>query len=542
MSDTVINDPTADQGPFRINPPGEGGGLEMPTGLERGASLTDRARADPTPGSTKLEHQLEAEGAASEKEHQDIVNRRNAAYSELHRREGQRPAIPNQQQLGPPPDAREYHKHSMAWAGAMAMIGALSAKAGRMSGTQALDAFSGAMKGWNEGNLQAYTEATEHWQNQNARTLENNRQLLEKYQMVMNNHRMNIDQQMAEIERISVEERDNMVWRLAKEKNWTAIAQLQDNRHDLNKKLERVTAPLQAEVDKGKLEGERIAQQYGPLVGPNFENLDKFKHKDGTPWTNQEKQNIRYNIEKYGPPDVGAAKAGSVADIIARKEALLGRKLTPDEELDVIHQMKPQSQPRSAPAMAVASFKQRYADEHGGQQPGPDEVTKFAATYVAAVSRARAIGARSGTVDVTARDAALSAKVALQRSDDVPRGDWVPLTQLKQAAERKGSNPALGKFDLANSALITAYAGTMSKGGVTSVEAQKRAIDVLNTADSPEVYKAKVAQLIQETEIMQQAVRDVEAESGIGGGGGGAAGGGAGGKKFHYDNQGNEVQ
>src|SRR6516162_2185953 len=108
-----------------------------------------------------------------------------------------------------------------------------------MTGTQALDAFGGAMKGWQEGNLQAYHEAAETWKNKNAQTLENNRQLLEKYQMVMDNHRMNIDQQLAEIQRISVEERDNMTYRLTTDRNWTAIAQLQDNRYKVNNDLEK---------------------------------------------------------------------------------------------------------------------------------------------------------------------------------------------------------------------------------------------------------------------------------------------------------------
>jgi hypothetical protein len=504
MSDNTTvtyNDPTASEGPYRINPPGERGGLEMPTGLERGASLGDRARGDPTPGSTRLQKELEGELSASEQEHQDIVSRRNAAYSELHRREAQRPRIPTQQQLGPPPDAKEYQKHTMAWAGAMAMIGALSAKAGRMSGQQAMDSFSGALKGWHEGNLEAYTNAVEKWQNTNAQTLENNRQLMEKYQLVLDNHRMNIDQQMMEIERISVENRDNMVYRLSREKNMTAIAQLQDYRQGANEKLKRSAETLQAKVDKDKLTAEETAIRYGPFAGPNGEIGDRDP-LTGRPLSNQQQQTIKYAINNYGPG--GAYKPGSAADIIARKEALLGRKLTPDEEIDVIHQMRPQTQPRSAPAMAL----NRYMQEHPGATS--EQIKKFSADYANAVSRARSLGVKGGNIDTATEEAIRASKLALNASDEVPRGKWTPINVWKQKGLRAASNPEMKNFDLKNSALITAYANTMSRTGVTTVEAQKRAEFVLNTADGPEAYRAGVEALLQEMANVQQAVRDVE--------------------------------
>jgi hypothetical protein len=99
-------------------------------------------------------------------------------------------------------------------------------------------------------------------------------------------------------------------------------------------------------------------------------------------------------------------------------------------------------------------------------------------------------------------------------------------------------------FDLKNASLITAYSQTMSRSGVNSVTAQNRAKEVLLTADGPEAYRAGVNALLQEMEVVQQAVRDVEADTGIetSAGGGGAATGGGGGKELHYDSQGNLVQ
>jgi hypothetical protein len=317
MSDTVTNDPiylnpsnVLSAGQSALHP--EGGYIPPP-------------KEDETPGTTKLIGELEQSQREGEAEHERSKAWREGAYSRLHQIERQRPAIPNQQQLGPPPDAREYHKHSMAWAGAMAMIGAVSAKAGRMSGTQALDSFSGAMKGWQEGNLQAYMEAAQNWKDQNYRTLENNRQLLEKYQMVMDNHRMNIDQQLAEIQRISVEERDNMTYRLVQDRNWTAIAQLQDNRYQVNNSAEAKSKFFADQVDMGNNQMRLLAQHWAPYAGPNGENLDQDRQL-----SNQQKETIKFALRTF-PSGQDYTSGGMLTPLTLQE--MVDRRLSGDKSV-----------------------------------------------------------------------------------------------------------------------------------------------------------------------------------------------------------------
>jgi hypothetical protein len=90
----------------------------------------------------------------------------------------------------------------------------------------------------------------------------------------------------------------------------------------------------------------------------------------------------------------------------------------------------------------------------------------------------------------------------------------MPVNRLQQAIRTGTSSPEQARFGVANAALITAYAQTMSRTGVNTVTAQNRASEVLNTASSPEAYRAAVGQLKTEMKIVQDAIRDT--------GGGGA--------------------
>jgi len=508
MSDTTyINDPTASQGAFRLNKSGEGGGLEMPLAPGAGGAL---------PGTRALIGQLEKEEQGAEKEQAQYEKDRSREYEQLHRLQAQRPAIPQQKLVGPAPDANEYNKRARAWGGAMAMIGALAAKGARASGTQAMAAFNGALKGWQEGNLEAYMNSYEKWKNESERTIQNNRQMLERYRLVLEDNRMNIDQQMAAIQQVAVEHHDATAFRLAKERNFTAIAGLYDRLDEYTngeKGLDRATKQLAMGHEKIVAGLRDLADKWGPYAG----DLDNQRNDDGTPLSTGQKLQIRYALENYGPAATGLAglKPGSPAALVEqenRERVARGEpRMSTQETLDFLQKANVQLHPaRSAPGIAT----QRFIASH--PEATPEQVTQFSATYNAAQARARTLGVRGGNVDTSADEASRASRLALAASDEVPRGKWVPINVWKQKGLRAASNPEMKNFDLKNTSLITAYSQTMSKTGVNSVEAQKRAESVLNTSDGPEAYRAGVEALLQEMDTVRQAVRDVEAESGIG--------------------------
>src|SRR5580765_860890 len=63
------------------------------------------------------------------------------------------PQAPAQTKVADAPKPEDFKKYSLAFAGAMTILGAVSGRFTRSSGQASLAAFNGAMKGWQEGNL-----------------------------------------------------------------------------------------------------------------------------------------------------------------------------------------------------------------------------------------------------------------------------------------------------------------------------------------------------------------------------------------------------
>jgi hypothetical protein len=127
------------------------------------------------------------------------------------------------------------------------------------------------------------------------------------------------------------------------------------------------------------------------------------------------------------------------------------------------------------------------------------------ATFSSQAAAARNQAIRSSNIEQAVEEAKNTFPLALQASESVPRGTWVPLNQLKQAAEASHSDPALARFNTANQAVITAYSQAMSRTGVSTVHAQEAAERLLSTATSPEAYKAVISQLELEMEAAKSA-------------------------------------
>ena len=156
---------------------------------------------------------------------------------------------------------------------------------------------------------------------------------------------------------------------------------------------------------------------------------------------------------------------------------------------------------------AATAFINKYQLQH--PEAGPDEINKAASLFTQTQSRARTLGTRGANVDTAVVEAKKTAKLALEASAKVPRGDWVPINELQRKILQGTSSPEQKVFDQFNTSLITAYAQTMSRTGGNTVEAMKRASDVLDTATGPEAYKKGAEALIIEMEVVQDAVREI---------------------------------
>jgi hypothetical protein len=121
------------------------------------------------------------------------------------------------------------------------------------------------------------------------------------------------------------------------------------------------------------------------------------------------------------------------------------------------------------------------------------------------------LGAREGKIASRVEEAKQFAKIAGTASAKVPRGKFVPVSQLLQYTDKQLSDPDLAAFRAANVSLINAYAAAVG-GGVPTVHDKEAAEAMLSTAQSQEAYQAVVNQLITEMDAALQAPRTVMEE------------------------------
>lgn len=121
------------------------------------------------------------------------------------------------------------------------------------------------------------------------------------------------------------------------------------------------------------------------------------------------------------------------------------------------------------------------------------------------------LAAREGKIAPRVQEAQNFARMALTASAAVPRTNWTTANKALQWGASQASDPALGRFQVANNSLINAYAAAVG-GGAIHVHDQEKASQMLATTDGPDAYAAKVDQLIKETQQALAAPQQVEAD------------------------------
>jgi len=157
----------------------------------------------------------------------------------------------------------------------------------------------------------------------------------------------------------------------------------------------------------------------------------------------------------------------------------------------------------------IAAVQNRFATIAKEQGMTPDEIALRQQEMRGSARAELALGEREGKIAPRVQEAKTFAQIALKASDDVPRGDWKSLSKMLQFGADQSSDPKLGKFQAANVSLINAYAAAIG-GGQIHQHDQEVGANLLSTANGPENYKAKVEQLIIETEAALKAPEQVK--------------------------------
>lgn len=235
------------------------------------------------------------------------------------------------------PKPEDYKKNSMEFASAMALMGAVAGRFTRNAGNASLNAFAGALKGWQQGNQQAYENAAKEWEQNTKKTLENNALELQKYKEIMEDKKLNIDQMMAAMNIVGAQYQNKIMFDSTVAKNYTMSFGLVD-------KMEAIQARLQTSVDK----------------------MTELKK-------NQDEKN-QTNAKWLSSP---------------QGELWISQQPVPEQaKYQAFAQQYGAGRPRSGASAAVQQFIQEQ--RAAGHEPTSEEVTHFMAHYGAEVSGTRA--------------------------------------------------------------------------------------------------------------------------------------------------------
>ena len=111
-------------------------------------------------------------------------------------------------------------------------------------------------------------------------------------------------------------------------------------------------------------------------------------------------------------------------------------------------------------------------------------------------------------IETAAGEVEQFAPLAVEASNNLPRGQFVPLNRLKQMGQAALSNPQYNDFLVKNISLAKAYGRAMNPQGVPRVSEQMeaKAEGLLDKAISREAYIVQVKALQQEVAATRRAI------------------------------------
>lgn len=371
------------------------------------------------------------------------------------------PQMPQQQKLGPAPDAQEYQKGALEFASAMAVLGAVASKFTRHTGTSALNAFAGALNGWKQGNLQAYEDAAKKWEQDTKATLENNRQIMEQYKLALENRKMNIDEQMSQIQLTAAQYHDKMMYDAAAAKNYTLVAQIYEKNVQYTQKATDAAAKLQERRDEQRQKNEQSATYWlSPEGQTRFQQL-----------TPTQQAGVKQLIELYGQKATGKS--------------------------------------------AIAQNRQQYINEykaaHDGAEPTSEMITQWEAERAGVKAEASAVGRRAGGLAVAvqeAHDTVPNVLAAAQKSAGKGLATWNAV-ENKWKVEK--GDPDFAYYVQQLNSLINVYGRVISGGGKGTVSDLEHAREMLNPNMPLSAVEGSLRGFSREIDIAEKAPEKVRA-------------------------------
>ena len=164
----------------------------------------------------------------------------------------------------------------------------------------------------------------------------------------------------------------------------------------------------------------------------------------------------------------------------------------------------------------ATAIRTRAAEQevNAGGDPAtwPQRWQEFKAQGSAMSAGARVGATREANLKLILQVANAAVPAAIEQSEKVGRTNWVPLNKIIQKGEVMTSDPELRSFGMANLQLAESWARAMNPTGVMRESDREKALEFLNTADSPATYK----RLVQQLQVQMQRELDAITKTGEG--------------------------
>lgn len=164
------------------------------------------------------------------------------------------PTPPDQQKVTAPPKQSDFGMDMTNFTAAMAVLATATGAFSRQHSTTALNAFAAGMKGYKDGNKDAYETAHKEWKDATDAAIENNKILTDKYKEVLDDRKLTEQEQVERLKMIGTQYQDPM---MAQVKSVDVAAKVLDIQESAKARAQQAQEMLQMRFDmKQKQEDE----------------------------------------------------------------------------------------------------------------------------------------------------------------------------------------------------------------------------------------------------------------------------------------------
>ncbi len=156
-------------------------------------------------------------------------------------------------------------------------------------------------------------------------------------------------------------------------------------------------------------------------------------------------------------------------------------------------------------ARNIAAIRNRASEILKSEGLEGSDMAQKVAEFQGIKAGERSVGTRSAQISLAANEAVKMADLALKASENVPRGQFVPLNSALQAVQAGTSSPQLARFVAATNSFVNVYARAITPSGIPRIADKEHAYAMLGTAMSQEAYAAVIDQLKLEMKAAVEA-------------------------------------